>query len=74
MSYGPPKFAYRAAMTVGGGAILPVPQYIDLGGYTYRAAISGKHKIDTFKAEKLKKVSPEPPLIFDNRLGYKKAY
>jgi hypothetical protein len=51
VSYGLPKFAHRAAMTRGGGAILPVPQYIDLGGYTYRAAISGKRKIDTFKAE-----------------------
>ncbi len=51
MSYGPPKFAQRPVMTGGGGAKLPVPQYIDLGGYTYRAAILGKHKIDTFKAE-----------------------
>jgi hypothetical protein len=39
-----------------------------------QAAIAGKHGIYTFKAEQLKKDSSEPPLIFYNRLGYKKAY
>jgi hypothetical protein len=62
-------------MTGGGGAILPVLQYTDLGGYTYRAQpFWEKHKVDILKAELLKKVFLEPPLIFYNKLGYKKAY
>jgi hypothetical protein len=35
----------------GRGGHTTVLQYIDLGGYTYYAAISGKNRIDTFKAE-----------------------
>jgi hypothetical protein len=35
----------------GRGGHTTVLQYIDLGGYTYYAAISGKNGIDTFKAE-----------------------
>jgi hypothetical protein len=50
VSYGLPKFAHHPAMT-GGGGNTAVPQYIDLGGYTYRAVILGKNGIDTFKAE-----------------------
>jgi hypothetical protein len=45
-------------MTGAGGAKLLVPQYIDLGGYTNRAAISGKHKIDTFFKGRIAQKSP----------------
>jgi hypothetical protein len=47
---------------MGEGGYTAVPQYADRIGYTY-LAISGKHRLDTFKAEYLEKVSPPPPLI-----------
>jgi hypothetical protein len=52
MSYGLLNFTHRPAMTRGGGGShTAVLQFADRIGYIYRAAILGKHRIETFKAE-----------------------